>query len=133
MAYLNEVPLEYGNTYYWRVSAKVDDFTTDWSKAFKFSTLRPIPDITKLDYLEKICVGEMLYLGVETNPGVWNYEWYKDGKLIPNSNNPIFIIDSAKLTDSGVYYCIVRSLLNVDFVRTKDINVRVYDQPYIVK
>lgn len=133
LAYMNDVPLEYGKTFYWRVLAKVDDFTTNWSKAFQFSTLRPIPDITKLDYLEKICVGEMLYLGVETNPGVWNYEWYKDGKLIPNTNNPIFIIDSAQLTDSGIYYCIVRSLLGTDFARTKDINVRVYDQPYIVK
>ncbi|MEI6091281.1 MAG: immunoglobulin domain-containing protein [bacterium] len=133
LAYINDVPLEYGLTYHWRVLAKVDDFTTGWSTAFQFTTVRPIPDITKLDYLEKICVGEMLYLGVETNAGIWNYEWYKDGKLIENSNSPVFIIDSAQLKDSGVYYCIVRSLLDVDFVRTKDINVRVYDQPYIVK
>ncbi len=133
VAYLSDVQLDFGTTYYWRVLAKVDDFTTNWSKTFEFTTLRPIPVITKLDYLEKICVGEMLYLGVETNAGLWNYEWYKNGELIENSNNPIFIIDSAQLTDSGIYYCIVRSLLGTDSSRTKDIEVRVYDQPFIVK
>ncbi|KAL0159098.1 hypothetical protein M9458_047174, partial [Cirrhinus mrigala] len=35
--------------------------------------------------------------------GGWEYQWYKDSK--PLITNPTHTVDSASVTDTGVYHC----------------------------
>lgn len=66
----------------------------------------PVP--TEMMSTLHFCVGQSINLNVVPE-GVYpfTYQWYKDGSALTDSTSSTFSIESAALTHSGSYYCLI--------------------------
>ncbi|MHC1775355.1 MAG: LamG-like jellyroll fold domain-containing protein [Lentimicrobium sp.] len=67
------------------------------------------PTITVQPVSQTICLGEpQVTLGVTSHSSVpLFYQWYKDGVMIPNAQQNIYVIYDLETSDAGGYYCAV--------------------------
>ncbi|XP_067303184.1 cell adhesion molecule Dscam1-like [Pseudorasbora parva] len=79
--------------------------TTGQSEALRLHIYdkTPEPDITKHRWFEPFYIKEKVQLGCNMPGDGWTYDWYKDSKTF--SKDPTFTINSASLSDTGVYLC----------------------------
>lgn len=71
-----------------------------------WSANKPKPRVVTNPTFQKMFPGESVTfqcLVIESSG--WDYRWYRNGKEIEASNNPIHTIVSADLSDSGEYHC----------------------------
>jgi len=89
-----------------------------------------IPEITDFSADEEVCVGKAFSMNVTVKPGNWYYHWYKNGKIIA-INNPTLSVKAATKGNAGEYYCIVSNTAKKDSVKSKSINLQVYEKSTI--
>ncbi|RXN05480.1 myosin-binding H-like protein [Labeo rohita] len=82
-----------------------DTVTSQQSNTFMLNVRdnTPEPTITKLAWFEFFYTEERVQLNCNMPGDGWEYHWYKDSKL--RITNPELTIDSASVTDTGVYHC----------------------------
>lgn len=75
---------------------------------------------------EVYCINSEVTLEtVATGTGL-NYQWYRDGELLPGENNPFLYFNKIDYKNTGIYYCIVSSPFSgCKSVQTNDIVVYV--------
>lgn len=75
---------------------------------------------------EVYCINSEVTLEtVATGTGL-NYQWYRDGELLPGQTNPFLYFSSIDYRNTGIYHCVVSSSFSgCKSVRTNDIVVYV--------
>ncbi|XP_056094332.1 titin-like [Rhinichthys klamathensis goyatoka] len=85
----------------------------------------PKPDIRKDQQFDFFYTGEKVQLGCNMPGDGWEYDWYKGSKHL--IRDPTFTINSASLSETGVYHCTAK---RGDFsVNSETLQVRVEDPP----
>lgn len=125
--------LEYERYYYWRVKARIDRYESQFSEIFEYYVAAPVPQIQEINFTENLCAGELLYLEVTANSGDWNYQWHKNGTPISGATESHYTVDPSTLDETGIYYCMVWNKIETDTVTTENMQVTVYDRPFIVE
>ncbi|XP_077060849.1 Fc receptor-like protein 5 isoform X2 [Siphateles boraxobius] len=88
----------------------------------------PKPDIRKDQWFKPFYTGEKIQLGCNMPGDGWTYNWYNGEKQTePRITDLTFTINSASLSDTGVYHCTAK---RGDFsVDSETLQVRVQDLP----
>ncbi|XDV45551.1 hypothetical protein PO909_013636 [Leuciscus waleckii] len=79
--------------------------TTGQTEALKLHIYvdTPKPHIRKDQWFDLFYTEEKVQLGCNMTGDGWKYDWYKDSK--PLITDPMYIIHSASLSNTGVYHC----------------------------
>ncbi|KAK7128507.1 hypothetical protein R3I94_016923 [Phoxinus phoxinus] len=85
----------------------------------------PKPHIRKYHWFDFFYTEEKVQLGCNMSGDGWEYHWYKGSKLL--ISNPNHTINSASLSDTGVYHCTAK---RADFsVNSESLQVQVGARP----
>ncbi|CAM4682309.1 unnamed protein product [Leuciscus chuanchicus] len=85
----------------------------------------PKPDIRKVQWFESFYTEEKIQLGCNMPGDGWKYDWYKDSETL--ITDPTFTINSASLSNTGVYHCTAK---RGDFpVDSETLQVQVQEPP----
>jgi len=90
-----------------------------------------IPILMQQSQSDVYCINSEVSIGLVATGTNLQYQWYRDGVLIPGANLPYYYFPSIKYENTGTYYCVVSNPLDGEgnelcsSVRTDDIVVYV--------
>ncbi|HRP01301.1 MAG TPA: M6 family metalloprotease domain-containing protein [Candidatus Kapabacteria bacterium] len=120
------IQLDFNKKYYWRVTSNSEYEEPSASSAIWVINTTPIkPVISHISATELLCKDQEMLILVETEGQVMQYQWFKDGILIPGADKPLLTNKNVDFLNSGDFQCRVTNYPGWDTVYSDKIPVYV--------
>jgi len=114
--------LEFLQTYYWRVTAHSNyEEPAAISSTWLFNVTPEKPVITSISKPQILCKDEDFAIMINAEGRVMQFQWYRDGELIPGATKPLLTKSNIDFPYSGLFMCRVTNYPGWDTVYSDNI------------